>query len=282
MDEKYLRHYRTLGLMAGCTQQDVKASYHRLAGKWHPDRLIGHPAAKDKKESEEKIKEINHAYWSLSSYYRKHGRLPLEPLSSAAETSGGAATEQHLYNVSANEKSPQSLSFFVRLIIGAALGLGLAFTVWHSDLTPENDGFFPPQYSLEDSPLGGKKYFSVDSKPGDVYAIQGTPTKTENGVWHYGKSRVYFENGVVTSWVEDSGHPLMVSRTEESGQGSSPLVKRFFSVGSTKQEVRAIQGAPLRETDALWEYRVSRIYFKNDRVTSWYSSPLDPLRAQSK
>ncbi len=282
MDAKYLRHYRTLGLMPGCTQRDVKASYHRLAGKWHPDRLIGRPAGKGKKESEEKIKEINHAYWSLSSYYRKHGRLPLEPLSPTAETAGDAATGQHLYSAPANEKSPQSLFFFVRLTIGTMFGLGLAFAVWYGYPAPEKDVFPPPQYSREDSPLGKKEYFSVGSKPGDVYAAQGIPTKTENGVWHYGKSRVYFEDGVVARWVEDSGHPLMISRAEESDKGPSPPVKKLFSVGSTKQEVRAIQGAPLRETDTLWEYRVSRIYFKNDRVTSWYSSPLDPLHIRSK
>lgn len=268
--------------MPGCTQQDVKTTYHRLAGKWHPDRLIGHPTGKGKKESEEKIKEINHAYWSLSTYYRNHGRLPLEPLSSTAEKVSDAAIEQHLYYASANEKSPQNLFFFVRLIIGASLGLGLAFAVWYGYTESEKDVLLPPQYSLDDSPLRKKEYFSVDSKLGDVYTAQGIPTKSENGIWHYGKSRVYFENGVVTHWVEDSDNPLMLSRTEESDKGSPPPEKRFFSVGSTKQEVRAIQGAPLRETDTLWEYRVSRIYFKNDRVTSWYSSPLDPLRARNK
>lgn len=282
MNEKYLRHYRTLGLMPGCTQQEVKASYHRLAGEFHPDRLIGRPAGIDKKESEERIKEINHAYWNLSSYFRKHGRLPLEPLSSTTEISGNAATGQYPHQTSGDEKKPQNLFSFRRLIAGAALGLGLALALWYGLPAPEKDGFLPPQYSLENSPQVTREYFSAGSKPGDVYAAQGIPTKTESGVWHYGKSRVYFENGVAVRWVEDPGYPLMVSKDADYGNEPPPSVKKIFSVGSTKGEVRAIQGAPLRETDTLWEYRVSRIYFKNNRVTSWYSSPVDPLRVQSK
>ncbi len=282
MNDKYLHHYRTLGIEPGCTQQELKASYHRLAREWHPDRFIARPSAgKGKRLTEDRIKEINHAYWSLSDYYRKHGRLPLEPLSSTAQTSGDASTDQHLYSTSTNGKSPRNPFYYGRYLIIGAL-LGLVFTIWYDRPASEMDGFPLSQNAPEDSLPARKEYFSVGSKPGDVYAAQGIPTKTENDVWHYGQSRVYFEKGVVTRWVEDSKYPLMVSEVGENEEDASPSVIKFFSQGSTKQEVRAVQGTPLRETDTLWEYRVSRVYFKNDRVTGWYSSPLDPLRVHRK
>lgn len=282
MNEKYLHHYRILGLAPGCTQKELKAAYHRLARKWHPDRHVERPAAsRGRRSAEERIKEINHAYWSLSDHYRKHGRLPLEPVSPASQTFDGAPSDPEHSSSAGNVGSARNSSSYWRyLFIGMLLGIG--FVIWHNRPATETVTLPSSPGAVDESQPPGKEYFSVGSRIGDVYAAQGAPTKTEGDVWHYGKSRIYFSKGRVTRWVEDSNHPLMVSRIEEADNEASPPANGFFSIGSTKQEVRAIQGKPLRETDTLWEYRVSRVYFKNDRVTSWYSSPVDPLRARSK
>ena len=109
---------------------------------------------------------------------------------------------------------------------------------------------------------------------GDVIAIQGAPTSIEGDVWHYGQSKVYMENGAVTKWENDSDSPLKAHIMPTS---RNPSAKQF-SIGSSKQEVRAVQGAPLMENENLWEYRISRIYFKDQKVSGWYDSPLDPLK----
>jgi hypothetical protein len=43
----------------------------------------------------------------------------------------------------------------------------------------------------------------------------------------------------------------------------------FFTVGSTKDEVLAIQGTPTRLSDNEFAYDYSRVEFRNDRVISW-------------
>ncbi len=53
----------------------------------------------------------------------------------------------------------------------------------------------------------------------------------------------------------------------------------FFSVGSSKQEVLAVQGTPTELSDRMWKYGSSAVYFSNGVVTNWESSSLNPLKA---
>jgi hypothetical protein len=49
-------------------------------------------------------------------------------------------------------------------------------------------------------------------------------------------------------------------------------------VGSTKEEVRELQGVPMSESDSVWSYGSSKVYFERDRVVRWEADPLHPLR----
>lgn len=137
----------------------------------------------------------------------------------------------------------------------------------------------PPNLDLGQSPLlkpSVDDYFTLGSTPSQVYAVQGVPTSTEPNVWHYGKSTVYFRDGAVHAWEQDPANPLRVSLRPQVAQRNS----RTFTIGSTKSEVRAAQGIPLVETDTMWDYGLSKVYFRNDRVISWKSSPLLPLKVR--
>ncbi|MEN6537135.1 MAG: PilZ domain-containing protein [Bryobacteraceae bacterium] len=52
----------------------------------------------------------------------------------------------------------------------------------------------------------------------------------------------------------------------------------FFTLGSTKTTVQAVQGTPTSMTDSVWRYKLSRIYFRSDRVVGWSISPETPLK----
>jgi hypothetical protein len=81
---------------------------------------------------------------------------------------------------------------------------------------------------------------------------------------------VVFEHGVVVNWESLPSDPL---RT---------IVRANFTFGSPEAEVRKIQGEPLHETKNVWTYRISKVYFKEGKVTGWYSSVLDPLKIEEK
>ena len=58
-------YYETLGVSKTASADELKSAYRRLAKQYHPDLYAGKPEA-DKKQAEEKFKEINHAYDVLS------------------------------------------------------------------------------------------------------------------------------------------------------------------------------------------------------------------------
>ena len=62
--------YEILGLSKNASDNDIKKAYKKLALKYHPDRQ-GNKSDKEKKEAEEKFKEISFAYSILSDPEKK-------------------------------------------------------------------------------------------------------------------------------------------------------------------------------------------------------------------
>lgn len=114
--------------------------------------------------------------------------------------------------------------------------------------------------------LGGVDYFTVGSTKDQVIHAQGTPDSFTESTFTYGTSRIYFENGKVTSWrVLSRGLRARLLPKGRVGSATS------FGVGSTKDEVLAVQGTPDDFTESEFGYGTSRVYFDNGRVRSWHS-----------
>ena len=58
-------YYDLLGLEKTASENDIKKAYRKLAMKYHPDKF-SNASEKEKKEAEEKFKEVNEAYQVLS------------------------------------------------------------------------------------------------------------------------------------------------------------------------------------------------------------------------
>lgn len=68
---KTVNFYDLLGVTKKSTPNEIKKNYHKLAKKWHPDKW----STSDKsrmKEAENKFKEINRAYETLSDPVKKN------------------------------------------------------------------------------------------------------------------------------------------------------------------------------------------------------------------
>jgi molecular chaperone DnaJ len=59
-------YFEVLGLSKDAKTKDIKTAYKKLAGKYHPDKLI-HLDSDEQKKSEEKFKEIKEAYEALEN-----------------------------------------------------------------------------------------------------------------------------------------------------------------------------------------------------------------------
>lgn len=282
MSEHFQESYRVLGIAPGASWHELKAAYRAKISASHPDRVQGDAAAK--KHAEDQTKAINRAYQQLAKYFRKHGVLPVSssPQATVRPRPGPSRepapfTEPTAERASVTHKSIGTWSAFAIACTGA---LGYLLLGSQSDTSTE---LYPPTTAPAATdanppfkhPAANQRLFAHGSTIGEVYSIQGVPTNTANDVWYYGTSKVYFSNGVVVHWEQTPEHPLKASA---AAIRSATSPESTFGMGSTKAEVRRLQGDPIRESDKVWEYGVSRIYFEQDRVVKWYESPLDPLK----
>jgi hypothetical protein len=288
MMDDYSRYYAVLRVTHDLDWKALRVRYKRLMGQWHPDRF---PIdARDREVAEEHTKEITLAYQAIERYYRDHGVLPplsattspareaaprAQPASEVTQPSARAeATPPHAATDARAPRRRRPLAAVLAAILVGTYAVYRFASVGEPDTTETEarvtETQTQPQPRVTPREPGG---ISLGSTLGEVYAIQGVPTATQGDIWHYGKSSVRFANGKVVSWNQHPDSPLRIAR-------DLPVEVRegVFDVGSTKDEVRAIQGTPVTETETVWDYGPSRVYFERNRVTRWEASPMQPLR----
>jgi hypothetical protein len=143
-----------------------------------------------------------------------------------------------------------------------------------------NDAGAKEKLSTEAPQRNTDSTFGVGSTLGEVYSIQGVPSSVEGDIWHYNNAEVIFSNGRVIRWVDSNPPSLKTSTASKSSPASQPTdtPPLTFTVGSTKEEVRAAQGSPVIETARVWDYGQSQVRFDGSgRVESWKESPYNPL-----
>jgi len=287
--------YAVLGVTPGSDWATVRAQYRRLIGRWHPDRFADSPATR--KSAEDHSKRITAAYQALGRYRREHGTLPFPALAPAARPAPdqrGRHADRWWYSLKiggrfANDADRTDESGRLRerrrrimVVVGllaAILYLGYEGMPMAPDdriasrLVHEPPASRPPRN--EEMMSGTQGILSIGSTVGEVVTIQGIPTSTTGDVWFYGQSQIRFAHGKIVSWKEDRDYPLRIARNQ-------PVRIRpgVFGLGSTKEEVREIQGAPILETATVWDYGPSRVFFESDRVVRWEESPVQPLRVR--
>ena len=288
MSDHFEEHYRVLGLAPGASWVELKAAYRAKISASHPDRIRGDAATK--KRAEDQTKAINRAYEQLANYFRTHGTLPVFPQPVAPElppepmrftdpppapppAPTTAATSERLRHGGTGIVAAIGIAAVAYLFTRAPSGEPTVHDVSSSPTTPSVADDTPQNRE----PAADERLFTRGSTIDEVHSAQGAPTKADKDIWYYGTSKVYFANGVVVHWEQSPDQPLNVRRESPLVSNTAPEV---FGPGSSKADVRRIQGHPIREHDKVWEYGVSRIYFEHDKVVSWYESPLDPLKVK--
>ena len=299
MTEHYLKNYRVLGIPPGASWKQLRQAYKKLVNVWHPDRYQQN--ARKKRQAEEKTKEITRAYKELAEYHKKFGVLPLTaeeppPLANAEHsTSAGPAG-----NISPSVSDPgasgvepdagipkQKIPIWRARLITGTVVLSSVYFLWQFIAQEDRDHMWPNEIQAGQAVNAGhldktngikpdEIRFTIGSSLGEVYSVQGIPTKTENEIWHYGSSKVYFSKGKVFGWDENNDSPLRVEIISDHKKANQLL----FGQGSKKEEVLAAQGKPDRDFGSVWDYGISRVYFENERVTRWHESALNPLHVK--
>jgi hypothetical protein len=295
MDD-YSEFYATLGVDPDTDWETLRRHYKRLIGQWHPDRFSGDTTSRE--IAEERSKQITIAYHTLWKYRRQHGALPprkramgemgtpgprrhADPGSdrvrsnSHAETGAMGATVSSLSKSGPGRRRRVAFAFFAAI---TALYLADRYAGPRAPDSEPSDNLKRPDLPRATeapavTPGSEPHWIWLGSTVGEVYAVQGIPTLTQGDTWHYGKSQIRFAQGKVISWSQHPDNPLRIARDQRVG-----MQEGTFEVGSTKDEVRTIQGTPITETETVWDYGPSRVHFKNNRVIHWEESPMQPLR----
>lgn len=130
-------------------------------------------------------------------------------------------------------------------------------------------------------PVAGivKPYVTVGFTREEVLAQQGTPTAASEDKLVYGKSELYLKRGFVVGWrIDPVSSPIRVKLWPQYTINPSP---EYFTIGSSRDIVLAVQGTPTAFTDDKCEYGGSEVYFRDNKVVSWKSDPASiPLRAR--
>jgi hypothetical protein len=301
MTQPYRQYYDVLGIRPGATWNDLKKTYRRQIRSWHPDQFPYH--TEKKQLAEEQTKLINQAYRELGRYYRQYNALPLSmspPTSRSYEATPASRYPRYRHSGPASESatptghdtppSPApgrrvSVSRYAVLLLGIVSG----YLILQPVFDPESNPVTLPDTTLANSTPtstmalptdkgGPARLFTIGTSLGEVYSIQGVPTKTEKDIWYYGDSMIFFTQGHVADWKSTTEHPLHAQTGLSTEAGVAPPL--VFGKGSTKPEVRLIQGEPLRSSERVWHYGSSLVFFENDRVVSWQESPFNLLKVR--
>ena len=94
--------------------------------------------------------------------------------------------------------------------------------------------------------------------------MRGTPTAIWENTMEYGSSSIRFDGDKVTGWNMVPANPLKIKLVPSS---HSEIGRGYFTSGSTKDEVVAIQGTPtLSIWDDTYQYGKSSVTFEDGKV----------------
>lgn len=132
--------------------------------------------------------------------------------------------------------------------------------------TPAAEARARPLPNRGPRPPADANRFTVGSSRDDVLRIQGTPDRFTSDSLHYGTSDVFFRDNRVIGWYNGYPRLKVVLAPSNPTAGLS-----HFTIGSTWDEVLAVQGTPDRFTEQSLHYGTSDVHFRSGRVVNWYN-----------
>ncbi|MHB8066316.1 MAG: J domain-containing protein [Desulfobaccales bacterium] len=294
MDE-LMHSYKVMHLQPGASLAEVEKAHRDAAWLWHPDRFPHEPHIQEKARA--RIREINVAYQRLTTHLQEEA----ERTPAAAPPGADAAPGEEASPAARTDFSQISAlqNWIQEHATGLTVGLALAVALFLSPLlysylttpaqppastAPEMASVAPGAGAISKAPppaatpkagaiTGGqqlaapRRYFTLGSSQDEVWALQGPPQKIAGNTWKYGLSTVTFRNHRVISYLNISKN-LRVQTASIAPAAAAPRPV-YFTVGSTKARVLAVQGNPTGVVGNSWKYGESEVKFQGDRVVSY-------------
>ncbi len=277
-----LKYYEILGLKPGATEEQIKQAYRDLAKVWHPDRFQNDPRLQEK--AQEKIKEINLAY----DYLKYHRYVP-PPDDESPYTE---QEECYKEEKSAEEESMKCeepmptytstskyISFFSRIpkwvtIVVAIILIRGLINYLNTPSKPQKTDYKPPLYY----PIPSKPFSPVIEPipPIEKQKLQNPiakpPPKTSKVNPKYKQDEALKETKEPSLTSEEKYNEILSQSPDKVVLLPSPkhsVFHDYFTIGSSKEEVLAVQGTPSSIIGETWHYGYSSVKFVNGRVKGY-------------
>jgi len=228
--------YKILSASSTQSFNEIRKAYKRKIQKFHPDKLDD----TQKEAASNKIKELNTAFSQIEKHYKTHNSLPAtettddpkvridpkkQPNKHESVFNNSNATNKPTNRVSSpKDKSHKSRIAFVIVICIASFVI-FYIENFYSNIQPavSSETDETEKKKPTPTPIKAKKqadetiastrkkipdFFTIGSPIGEVIDVQGKPDKTNENTWHYGESKVFFQDGYVIDWKREKGHPI--------------------------------------------------------------------------
>jgi len=110
-------------------------------------------------------------------------------------------------------------------------------------------------------------YVTVGLTPEEVTTVMGTPLSSTGNSLRYSNAVFYFHKGVVSGWQVDPA--LIPLHVKLWPSGHAGLHLTAFTIGSSRNDVIAVQGTPTLLSENKMAYGRSEIFFEEGRVIGW-------------
>ncbi len=246
----------TLELEDGATAEDIRAVYLTLAKVWHPDRFESDATLRNK--AEEKLKEINAAFHLLNSdgygKSRTSASNPPPPPQPAKPASGQPRDSRTQDPRSAEKSAQRTMPTQPRQVnqrrpIPEALSLSRRMI----------------RVAIVLAVISLAKYWWQTTRTSPISPPNNTSTSSN--------TTPVAQPPLVANKKQIAVHARLTPSAPTSSQG-------YFTVGSTRDEVLAVQGTPTVFSDSAFVYGYSTVFFQSGRVVSWDISSQNPLRVR--
>jgi hypothetical protein len=124
----------------------------------------------------------------------------------------------------------------------------------------------PPHEQTPSNGGGAARFITIGSTQEEVMKIQGPPEHIRGQTWVYGVSELGFKDGRVVRYNNFDG-TLKIRVLPSQLRVTSP--PEAFTIGSSPDEVLAVQGTPSRMGGNRWLFGFSEVRFKDGRVDGY-------------
>lgn len=215
---------------------------------------------------------------ALSSLQKVDGNAPGER-EAFGESSSNTLGMPETFTLGSPEKDVLRVQGPPDKAVGGRWSYGLSEVRFHDGRVVGYDNF-DGRLRVMILPAGGSAadFFTLGSTKEEVLRVQGTPTGVRGSVWHYGFSSVRFSEDRVISYENSFGNlKVRLAPSREYMEKTAGRAPSFFTIGSSTDEVLAVQGTPTSVRGNMWFYDFSDVLFRDGRV-GWVNDPAGRLR----